>query len=272
MRAGEQIFSSRAAYLSCPGVRQYRIFIFLFVYLPNNPAGYDKIRVAFPFPNSIPFLAFLFSSLSHLSNPATAGPKKKKMASSATSSQKPAIIIVHGAWSLPSPSYEPLKHQLEGLGYECYLPHLKTSGGDEVRGQTWEADVQVILDTAQPLFDRGREVVIVAHSYGGIPGGAATAGNGVAERAREGKKGGFRQIIYVAAFAIPVTNTDLLATFGGQWPPWADFAPAYLKVSSYEATFEPLVHVSFRIPDPAHACSAMVELCADGLHVAVSFP
>lgn len=180
-------------------------------------------------------------SLSHVSNPATAGPQKREMASSsaAPSSQKPAIIIVHGAWSLPSPSYEPLKQQLEGLGYECYLPHLRTSGGDEVRGQTWEADVQVILDTAQPLFDRGREVVIVAHSYGGVPGGAATAGNGVADRARQGKAGGFRQIIYVAAFAIPAPGMDLFAVFGGQWPPWADFAPAYSKVRSYGAVIEP---------------------------------
>lgn len=159
----------------------------------------------------------------------------------ASSSQKPAIIIVHGAWSLPSPSYEPLKQLLEGAGYECYLPHLRTSGGEEVRGQTWEADVQVIHDTAKPLFDRGREVVIVAHSYGGIPGGAATAGNSVAERAREGKAGGFRQIIYVAAFAIPAAGTDLLATFGGQWPPWAEFAPAYSKVRSHE----PLLPVPF---------------------------
>lgn len=160
------------------------------------------------------------------------------MASSApASSQKPAVIIVHGAWSLPSPSYEPLKQLLEGAGYECYLPHLRTSGGDEVRGQTWEADVQVIQDTAKPLFDRGREVVIVAHSYGGIPGGVATAGNSVAERAREGKAGGFRQIIYIAAFAIPAAGTDLLATFGGQWPPWAEFAPAYSKVRSHEPLF-----------------------------------
>lgn len=182
----------------------------------------------------LPCIYFLsLFCLSHATPRSTAGPKRK-MATSEFSSQKPAIIIVHGAWSLPDPSYSPLKQQLEGLGYECYLPHLRTSGGDEVRGQTWKSDVEVILDTARPLFERGREVVIVAHSYGGIPGGAATAGNGVAERAREGKAGGFRQIIYVAAFAIPASGTDLLATFGGQWPPWAEFAPAYSKVRSCE--------------------------------------
>lgn len=148
----------------------------------------------------------------------------------ATSAKKPAIIIVHGAWSLPDPSYTPLKRQLEGLGYECYLPHLRTSGHEsEVRGQTWESDVEVILDTARPLFDAGREVVLVAHSYGGVPAGAATKGNGVADRAREGKAGGFRGIVYVAAFAIPAAGVDLFAVFGGQWPPWAEFAPAYSK-------------------------------------------
>lgn len=181
-------------------------------------------------------------------NPSDPEPKEKMATSSSTT--KPAIIIVHGAWSLPSPSYEPLKQQLEGLGYECYLPHLRTSGaGDDVRGQTWEADVKVILDTAQPLFDRGREVVIVAHSYGGIPGGAATAGNGVAERAAQGKPGGFKQIIYVAAFAIPAAGMDLLATFGGQWPPWADFAPAYSKVRhAAERIHPPLLSLSM-FPD-----------------------
>lgn len=172
--------------------------------------------------------------------------RKGKMA---TSAQKPAIIIVHGAWSLPDPSYTPLKRQLEGLGYECYLPHLRTSGHEsEVRGQTWESDVEVILDTARPLFDAGREVVLVAHSYGGVPAGAATKGNGVADRAREGKAGGFRGIVYVAAFAIPAAGVDLFAVFGGQWPPWAEFAPAYSKVCSRRRCLSLVTLFSFHIP------------------------
>lgn len=145
-------------------------------------------------------------------------------------SSKPTILIIHGAWCRPAPAYEPLQRQLQGLGYECQLVGGATSGGDEVRGVTWEADVERILGAAEPLFDQGKEVVLIAHSYGGVPAGVATRGQGVEERARAGKKGGFRQIIYVAAFAVPQKGIDLLAVFGGQWPPWADFTTPYAKV------------------------------------------
>lgn len=146
------------------------------------------------------------------------------------SPSKPTILIVHGAWCRPSPAYEPLRQQLQGLGYECHLVGSATSGGDEVRGATWERDVDNILAAALPLFDKGKELVVIAHSYGGVPAGVATRGQGVEERARKGKRGGFRQIIYVAAFAVPQKGLDLLAVFGGQWPPWADFTTPYTKV------------------------------------------
>lgn len=147
-------------------------------------------------------------------------------------SSKPTILIVHGAWSKPAPAYEPLQRQLQSRGYECHLAENSTSGGDEVRGVTWKDDVKNILNTALPLFEQGKEVTIIAHSYGGLPAAIATQAQGVEERAREGKKGGFRQIIYVAAFAVPQKDIDLLAVFGGQWPPWADFTTPYAKVSN----------------------------------------
>lgn len=144
---------------------------------------------------------------------------------------KPAILIVHGAWCLPEPCYEPLKLQLESLGYDCYLPNLCTAGDNEIIGKTWKSDVKDILDAALPLFEQGREVIIIAHSYGGVPAAVATEGQGVEERARRGRTGGFRQIIYVAAFAIPQKDMDLLTLFGGNWPSWGEFGPAYVKVS-----------------------------------------
>lgn len=150
--------------------------------------------------------------------------------SSETMASKPTIVLVHGAWSLPEPSYTPLKSQLEGLGYEVHLPTLFTSGGGEVKGKTWKEDVEDILDVSIPLFDQGKEVVLICHSYGGVPAITATEGQSVEERTRKGKAGGFKQIILVAAFAIPQKNMDLLTLFGGKWPLWADFAPAYTGV------------------------------------------
>lgn len=168
----------------------------------------------------LPKQAFITPLLEH----STKKNNKNEMAS------KPTVLIVHGAWHEPQPAYEPLKLQIESLGYECYMPKLPTAGGDEVRGVTWEADVQAILEVALPLFDQGKEVVLVAHSYGGVPSCIATRGLGVQERAAKGKSGGFRQIIFIAAFAIPAKGMDVLATFGGKWPGWADFAEPYTKV------------------------------------------
>jgi hypothetical protein len=47
---------------------------------------------------------------------------------------------------------------------------------------TYLNDVATIHAIILPLIDAGREIFIVAHSYGGIPGCAATEGQSVRER------------------------------------------------------------------------------------------
>ncbi|EFX05244.1 hypothetical protein CMQ_3313 [Grosmannia clavigera kw1407] len=86
--------------------------------------------------------------------------------------------------------------------------------GEDSRGVTWEADKERILRTAVPYFEAGKEIVVVAHSYGGIPSTVAVQNQEVAERSARGLKGGFRNIIFLAAFSIPVRGWDLITTFG----------------------------------------------------------
>ncbi|RFU81207.1 hypothetical protein TARUN_1008 [Trichoderma arundinaceum] len=140
---------------------------------------------------------------------------------------KPVFFIITGAWHPPM-CYDPLKKDLEGLGYKCVVPHMPSMGHDKY-GLTWEDDKGKILETASPYFDQGREVVLIAHSYGGIPACAATEGQGIDDRSRQGSKGGFRAIIFVAAFAIPVKGWDLLTTFGGAFPDWQNTCEPYTK-------------------------------------------
>ncbi|KAI0010037.1 Alpha/beta hydrolase fold-1 [Xylariaceae sp. FL0662B] len=142
-------------------------------------------------------------------------------------SAKPVILIVTGAWHLPS-SYDLVKSKLEALGYEVLCPKLRTAGAG-IHGVTYQADVDLIREIAVPLFDQGKEVVLVAHSYGGIPASIATDGLGVEDRAKQGRKGGFRRIIFICAFVIPKKGMDLLQTFGGEWPDWYDNGPKYTK-------------------------------------------
>lgn len=134
-------------------------------------------------------------------------------------SNTPIILLAHGAWHPPH-LYIPLQEALAKQGYTLVIPALPTMGVDAT-GVGWDADVKVLLEHAEPLFAQGKEVVLVGHSYGGIPAGVATRGNGVAERAQNGLPGGFRHVVFLCAFAIPAAGlSNLTAIPGGQWMPW----------------------------------------------------
>ena len=134
-------------------------------------------------------------------------------------SEKPTILLAHGAWHPPH-LYDPLKQALAKHGYTLAVPALPTMGVDAT-GIGWDADVKALLEHAEPLFAQGKEVVLVAHSYGGIPACVATRGNEVAERAKAGLPGGFRRVIFLCAFALPVAGlSNLTAIPGAQWLSW----------------------------------------------------
>lgn len=145
------------------------------------------------------------------------------------SSKKPIILMIHGGWHYPK-CYDPFLDRLRARGYTVLCPVLPTLGAD-THGKTPADDIAHIRGVVSPLFDAGEEVVIIGHSYGGIPACASTQGLGVEERAKEGKAGGFRSIIYLAAFAIPKRGMDLLTTFGGSWGVWQNAAKPYTRVS-----------------------------------------
>ncbi|KAI1500827.1 Alpha/beta hydrolase fold-1 [Biscogniauxia marginata] len=143
-----------------------------------------------------------------------------------TSSEKPVILLVGGAWHLPI-HYSKLIDQIKALGYEIVCPKLPTVGEGRA-GKTWEDDARHIQNTVLPFFEAGKEVFIVAHSYGGIPATVATQGLGLSERAAKGLKGGFSQIAYLTAFALPV-HVDLITILGGSYPDWIDHDEPYSK-------------------------------------------
>ncbi|KAI1374421.1 Alpha/beta hydrolase fold-1 [Hypoxylon crocopeplum] len=145
------------------------------------------------------------------------------------STAKPAIILAHGAWHSPA-HYNPFKTTLEAEGYEVFIPALPSR--TDQPGVTWREDVAFIHALVEPHMDAGKEFVIACHSYGGIPGCVATKGYTVGERRKEGKNGGFRAILFVAAFAVPRAGMDLLGCFQGKYPPWMIYQPKYQRNTS----------------------------------------
>lgn len=131
---------------------------------------------------------------------------------------KPVILLAHGAWHPPY-LYNSFKHALDVRGYELLVPELATMGVG-ITGRSWDADVAMLLENVTPLFDQGKSVIVVGHSYGGIPACIATRGNTVNERHLAGKKGGFCQLVFLAAFAMPAKDMSVLSVSGGSWLPW----------------------------------------------------
>lgn len=111
---------------------------------------------------------------------------------------KPAILLVHGAWHLPS-AYDYLVPHLAKAGYEVErvtLPSVSTNTPLPDKSQ----DVAAVRASIQSLAEADKDVVLVVHSYGGIPGSDAAEGMAKEARAATGKRGGIVHIVYLTAF------------------------------------------------------------------------
>ncbi|KAJ9618850.1 hypothetical protein H2203_008666 [Taxawa tesnikishii (nom. ined.)] len=92
---------------------------------------------------------------------------------------KPTIILVHGAWHSPT-HFSPLTDLLTSAGYTVNavtLPsvHTKPAPPD------FSADVSTIRSSILSAANSGQDVVVIAHSYGGIPSTEACRGVSKAE-------------------------------------------------------------------------------------------
>lgn len=113
---------------------------------------------------------------------------------------KPTILLIHGAWHTLA-AYEQLIAIFKSHGYPVVAPTLP-SGADTTPPNPVAADISLFSSTAQSLIDEGKEVVAVAHSYGGTIATEALSGKGVRERKGRGLPGGVRMIVFIAAFVL----------------------------------------------------------------------
>jgi pimeloyl-ACP methyl ester carboxylesterase len=137
---------------------------------------------------------------------------------------KPLIVLVHGAWHRPTHYLRLISH-LRDLGYDVVAPALPTTGFKSmVARKSVPDDVEAIQQALAAPLEAGRDVVVVAHSYGGIPATDAVMGRTVHERRGQGLHGGVKCIIYMAAFAPPARGLSLFDMIGlktaAEHPDW----------------------------------------------------
>ena len=122
--------------------------------------------------------------------------------------RRPAIILVPGISSVASLVYEPLIAKLKTIGFDevvpINLPSIDTIETKvSLKPTPLEADTKAIRSELERLVKQdGREVVVVAHSYGGTP--ALCSCEGLWKSQRGGEAGGvIRACLMSSSLSLP---------------------------------------------------------------------
>lgn len=140
----------------------------------------------------------------------------------------PTIVLIPGAWHLPA-IYDKMIGILESRGYSCSPFPLPSVGalavddalrmGAELTTKNFKDDVREITDHITALVEQDeRDVIVVSHSYSGMPVGEALEGLSKQERHAKGLKGGVTRLVFIMSFAVP---PGFQPTAGGKkYPDW----------------------------------------------------
>lgn len=137
-----------------------------------------------------------------------------------------SIILIPGSFAPPT-IFSALARKLAACGINPVVIDLPSIGrriGEPPA--TMQDDADKITSVASELLDEGQEIIIMAHSYGGIPATQSLENLSPAARHRLGKAGGVNKVVYLSAVVAPVgkSNWDL---FGDNLPPFV-----HVQVSS----------------------------------------
>lgn len=131
---------------------------------------------------------------------------------------KPTIVIVPGAWQRIA-AFVPFADILRKSGYDAECVGVPSTGGTELPLTGLPEDVAAIRAVLEPLVEGGKDVVVLAHSAGGVSGSAAVRGLDARTRKEAGLSGGVILVTYMAAFMIP-KGVSIMDMLGGQPLPW----------------------------------------------------
>ena len=130
---------------------------------------------------------------------------------------KPTFVFVPGAWHKPE-IYSTVIKSLNEHGYPTVGLPLPSAGAMPPN-MTFDEDVEAIRDTLTKLVDtEEKEVILVVHSYTGMPGAEAPEGLGKKDRQDKGLKGGVVRLVFIMAFAMPEGFQPTAS--GQQMPEW----------------------------------------------------
>lgn len=136
---------------------------------------------------------------------------------------KPTIVMVPGAWHKPT-IYSKVANSLADHGYPTVSLPLPSAGAVPPH-QDFSGDVAAIRDCLIGLVSEDKEVVLVVHSYAGLPGGEAPKGLGRVDRESKGLNGGVIRYVVINGFATPPGFQPAVKGDYSKMPEWMKMDP-----------------------------------------------
>jgi hypothetical protein len=128
---------------------------------------------------------------------------------------KPTIALVPGAWHTPH-HYKPMTDALANAGFPIVNIQHKSLDSPNAKQADAHKDAANIVQAIKPLIDQGKDIVLICHSYGGVPLGEACKG-----LAKKQGAGGIVGLIWMTAF-ICKEGVSLFNCLGDAWPPFIE--------------------------------------------------
>ena len=128
------------------------------------------------------------------------------------------IVFVPGMWHQAS-TFDAVR-ALIPKKYDTISETLPCVAADDYSKVGLLDDIEFVRQKLlMPSINRGNDVVVVMHSFGGLPGSAAVEGLLKDERQKQGQAGGVIGLIYMTALMVPEGKNN--ANF------WEEMVPGY---------------------------------------------
>ncbi|KKY39861.1 hypothetical protein UCDDA912_g00177 [Diaporthe ampelina] len=142
---------------------------------------------------------------------------------------KTSFIIVPGSFAT-APLYDSLVAALREQGHSARAIDLPSANdGSRLPPPTGEDDAKHIREEVFATLDgeTGSDVVVMLHSYSGVPGSSALKGLGRTDRSAGGKTTAVVGVLYLAAFVLPlgVSNRGWLSARDAMPEPFKSGVP-----------------------------------------------
>ncbi|ORX98447.1 Alpha/Beta hydrolase protein [Clohesyomyces aquaticus] len=158
---------------------------------------------------------------------------------SSSAKPKPTLIFVHGAWHQPS-TWNKLTPLLCAQDYTCIKISLPSTQGSNTA--TLGDDIAAVRSSISNETSAGRDVIVIAHSYGGAVGQSAIKGFTRPNDSPSESHGHVLGLILISS-GFGITGQSFIGGLGGVPPPtWSAAPTGYAELTNIIPSAELFYH------------------------------